>query len=367
MSSAAGSPKRIAIIAPSLAGVLRDRANLIRALTDRGHSILAVAPSQLAGEIAALHHLGGEHRNFDPRPPGLAFLAGRKVVQTVRDILSAWNAEIAVVSGLGLAGLAATAARKARVQRVVTIVGGLGSSSDAERRLVAQSYRRAVKLSDAVILHNAHDARVLAAEFKMAAPGTIAVASGDGVDLDAFTPAPLPDPAGPVTFVMISDPNERQAIEAYTAAARDISARGHPARFELATDRELAQETAFLTAEGVTFLGRAAEPGLVLAGAHVAVHLSADDGSPTALKQALAAGRPVLTLDTPGCREAVDERVNGCLVPPGDRAALVAGLESFLLHRDLLPSEARAARTKAVQAFDRHKVLAPALAAIEGA
>ena len=166
---------------------------------------------------------------------------------------------------------------------------------------------------------------------------------------------------------MIADPNERLAIEAYTAAAREITARGYPARFELATDRDMAQETAFLTAEGVTFLGRATEPARVLAGAHVAVHLSADDGSPTALKQALATGRPVLTLDTPGCREAVDERVNGCLVSPGDRAALVAGLESFILHRDLLPSEARAARMKAVQAFDRHKALVPALAAIEGA
>jgi glycosyltransferase involved in cell wall biosynthesis len=320
----------------------------------------------LAAEVAALHHIGGEHRNFDPRPPGLALFAGRKVVQAVRDILSEWKAGTVIVSGHDLAGLAATAARKAGAARVITIAGGLGSGGDEDRRTTAQSYRRAVKLSDAVVLHNAHDARLLAAALKLPDGFPIVVVPGDGVDLDVFTPSPLPDTTGSFTFVMIADPGERQAIESYMLAAREIIGRRQPVRFELATDREMAQETAFLTAGGVTFLGRAADPNHVLANAHVAVHLSADDGSPAALKQALAAGRPVLTLDVPGCREAVDERVNGCLVRPNDGRALVAALESFLCHRDLLASEARAARSKAVQAFDRQKVLAPVLAAVEG-
>lgn len=364
-SSPTGVPKRIAIVAPTLAGVLRDRANLIRALKARGHSVLAVAASQLAAEVAALHHLGGEHRNFDPRPPGMALFARRKVIQTVRDTLSAWKAETVIVCGRDLAGLAATAARKAGVARVITIAGGLGSGKDEDRRLTARSYGRAVKFSDAVVLHNAYDARILEALLKVPG-GSPVVVPGDGVDLDALTPSPLPDPAGGIVFVMIADPSERSAIEAFASAAQEVRGRGEAVRFELATDREMSEETAFLTAGGLTFLGRAADPNQVLANAHVAVHLSADDGSPTALKQALAAGRPVLTLNVPGCREAVDERVNGCLVPPNDGRALVAALESFILHRDLLASEARAARSKAVQAFDCQKVLAPVLVAVEG-
>lgn len=364
-SSSAGVPKRIAIVAPTLAGVLRDRANLIRALKARGHSVLAVAGSQLAGEVAALHHLGGEHRNFDPRPPGMALFAKRKLIQAVREILSAWKAETVIVTGRDLAGLAATSARKAGASRVITIAGGLGTGGDEDRRTTAHSYRRAVKLSDAVVVHNEHDARILAAVLKVPGGGPVVV-PGDGVDLDAFTPSPLPDLAGGITFVMIADPGERPAIEAFISAAQELNARGQPARFELATDREMAQETAFLTAGSLTFLGRAADIDRVLANAHVAVHLSADDGSPAALKQALAAGRPILTLDAPGCREAVDERVNGCLVPPNDGRALVAALDSFIIHRDLLASEARAARLKAVQAFDWQQVLAPVLAAVEG-
>ncbi len=360
---APGLPKRIAIVAPSLAGILRDRANLMRALTTRGHKVLAAGASHLAGEVAALHHLGGEHRNFDPRPAGLAIFANRKVIQALRGILFDWQADTVVVSGRDLASLAATAARKAGAKRIVTIVGGLGNGG-VGRRAEAQRYRRAVMWSDSVVVHNEDDGRVVQ-EVLQVPWHKLIFTPGDGVDVEAFQALPLPAQDQPLTFVMIADPDQRAGIEAYIAAAQTLRARGSAARFQLATDREAAQDTAFLTADGVAFLGRAAEPAGVLAAAHVAVHLSADDGSPTALKQALAAGRPVLTLDVPGCREAADERVNGCVVAPDDPGALVAALESFVVHRDLLPAEARAARAKAVQAFDRKRVLEPVILALE--
>lgn len=357
-SAAAGQPQRIAIVAPTLAGVLCDRSNLIRALKARGHAVLVVAASQLAGEVAALHHLGGEHRTFDPKPAGMAFFAQRRVVRAVRDILAAWQAGTVVVSGEGLAALAASAARQAGGRRIVTIIGGLGGGS-------AAAYRRAVKLSAAIICHNEETARAVSATFKLQGK-TLVVTPGDGVDLVAFPILPLPAQMLPVRFLMITNPDERVAIEAYTAAARDLTARGLDACFELATDREAAQDTTLLTVAGVTFHGRAADPANLLAGVHVAVQLSADDGSPAALKQALATGRPVITLDVPGCREMVDERVNGCLVPPGDQGALMAALESFVRHRDLMPAEARASRVKAENGLGGAQVLAPVLAAIEG-
>jgi glycosyltransferase involved in cell wall biosynthesis len=68
---------------------------------------------------------------------------------------------------------------------------------------------------------------------------------------------------------------------------------------------------------------------------------------PRPLLQALAAGRPILATDVAGCRETVDERVNGCLVAPRDAAALADAMESFLRRPDLIPAMARASRAKA--------------------
>ena len=63
-------------------------------------------------------------------------------------------------------------------------------------------------------------------------------------------------------------------------------------------------------------------------------------------------GVPIITTDARGCRETVDERVNGCLVPIGDANALAEAINSFLRRPDLLPAMARASRQKAIRLFD---------------
>jgi glycosyltransferase involved in cell wall biosynthesis len=84
----------------------------------------------------------------------------------------------------------------------------------------------------------------------------------------------------------------------------------------------------------------------------VFVYPSHVEGMPLAVLEALATGRPVITTDTPGCRETVDEKVSGCLVPPGDSEALMRAMRSFLKRPDLIPSLSRAARLKAERRFD---------------
>ena len=51
------------------------------------------------------------------------------------------------------------------------------------------------------------------------------------------------------------------------------------------------------------------------------------EGVPTVLLEAAASGRPVVASDTPGCREFVEDGVNGLLVPPGDAMALALAIE----------------------------------------
>lgn len=47
---------------------------------------------------------------------------------------------------------------------------------------------------------------------------------------------------------------------------------------------------------------------------------------PNKVWQAMAAGRPVVTADTPGAREVLEDGVSALLVPPGDAGALAAAL-----------------------------------------
>jgi len=63
--------------------------------------------------------------------------------------------------------------------------------------------------------------------------------------------------------------------------------------------------------------------------------LSESEGSPNAILEAMAAGRPIIASNTSGIPELVELEVNGMLVPPGDPLAFAHALEKLLLDPNL--------------------------------
>ena len=54
------------------------------------------------------------------------------------------------------------------------------------------------------------------------------------------------------------------------------------------------------------------------------------EGIPRSLLEAMAMGKPIITTDNIGCREIVDDGVNGYLVPPKDVPALKESISKLL-------------------------------------
>jgi glycosyltransferase involved in cell wall biosynthesis len=81
------------------------------------------------------------------------------------------------------------------------------------------------------------------------------------------------------------------------------------------------------------------------------------EGLPRVLVEASAAGRPIITTDTPGCRDVVKDGVNGTLVPPGNIPALVDALRKLLIDRDMCTRMGLAARQRFEKQFTLEAVL----------
>jgi glycosyltransferase involved in cell wall biosynthesis len=115
----------------------------------------------------------------------------------------------------------------------------------------------------------------------------------------------------------------------------------------------------------IQYLGPQADPRPYMARTHVFVLPARGDAIPQALIEAIAMGRPVITSTSRGCRVAVREGGNGMIVPPGDSSALAGAMARLLLRPDLIPAMSRASREFAEAQFDRRRINARLLAAID--
>jgi glycosyltransferase involved in cell wall biosynthesis len=102
----------------------------------------------------------------------------------------------------------------------------------------------------------------------------------------------------------------------------------------------------------IIWLGPRRDVAALLAGAHIACQPSTyREGLPKSALEAMAAGKPLVATDVPGCREAVVDGQTGFLVPPRDPAALAAALQKLIMDPDLRAEFGAAARKRAVENF----------------
>ena len=73
--------------------------------------------------------------------------------------------------------------------------------------------------------------------------------------------------------------------------------------------------------------------------------------------EACAAGRAVVTTDTPGCREIVHAGENGLLVPARDATALAAAIRRLIENPDLRHRMGVAGRVRAESEFGIERVV----------
>ena len=80
----------------------------------------------------------------------------------------------------------------------------------------------------------------------------------------------------------------------------------------------------------------------------------------------MAMGRPIITTDAPGCRETVQDGVNGYLVPIKNSKKLAEAMEKFILNPKLISKMGEASRNIAEEKYDVRKVNSVILNALAG-
>jgi len=214
-----------------------------------------------------------------------------------------------------------------------------------------------------LIVQNEDDRRLVLRE-KLVAPDHLLLIPGSGVDVEALVPTPEP-PAPPVAFACVCRMLKDKGIVELAEAARLVKAHGVSVVVRLVggTDAEnpscLSEQQlhAWETEGLVEWLGHRTDIAAIWRDAHVAVLPSYREGMPKALLEAEACGRAVITTDVEGCREAIEDGVQGILVPVRQAEPLAAAMIRLAQDAELRQRMGAAARVRAEARFDKRMVV----------
>lgn len=268
------------------------------------------------------------------------------------------------------------AARWARVPAVVAAMSGLGYvfiGADARARVLRQIvkplFRAALATPNTHMIFQNPDDRQQFIQLGVIQPERTALIRGSGVDMTRFVPTPEPDGLPVVMFA--GRLMWRKGIGAFVEVARRLHGR---ARFVVvgyaeATSPDTVAETQlrqWVEAGWIEWWGQRDDMPQVLAAAHlVCLPSTYGEGVPKVLIEAAACARPIVTTDTPGCREIAQDGENGLLVPPDDLPALTAAVAQLIGDKALRQRMGQAGHRRARDAFSLEHVVSATLALYE--
>jgi glycosyltransferase involved in cell wall biosynthesis len=164
---------------------------------------------------------------------------------------------------------------------------------------------------------------------------------------------------GDIVVVMISRVIRSKGVLEFMTAAREIK-QGHPnIRFLLVgpedknnMDRLNPEELAELK-QHVVWTGARQDVPDILAMSDIFVLPSAyREGVPRVLLEAASMGLPIVTTNSPGCKDVVEDGANGYLVPVRDPEALKKAVLQLVSQPGLCRTFGQVSRKRAVERFE---------------
>jgi len=362
--------KKVIIIANTTWNIVNFRNGLVEAFLEQGFEVVVVTPSD--GTVSQVSAMGCKYI------PVQLSQSSKNPIKDLRLLIEYFRifrteTPMAVLSFTIKPNIYGSIAARLCKVPIINNIAGLGhafSSNNILNKLVVRLYRLALSYSEHVFFQNQDDFHQFT-EQKIVGEEKCDVIPGSGVNLSKFSYAPVNRGSDDniddrdytkFRFLMVARLLWDKGVLEFVGAARQIKNKYPDVIFTLAG---FAEETNSRTVpeelisewhnEGViNFVGRLEDVRPLLRESHCVVLPSYyREGIPRILIEAAATGRPVITTDSIGCRNAVIDGVTGILCAPRDEESLRQAMEITLsLSLGQLSIMGRNAREMVEQKFD---------------
>lgn len=368
---------KFTLVANYLPHVLNFRGKLLEAISDLGYEIHILAPElgSYPNESKHFNSLGYHLHSIPLERTGTNPITDLRTLLSTYSLLRHIKPDVILSYTIKPVIYGTLAAWLAKVPKRFVLISGLGytfSEIDEKdtrtslQKFIHSLYTQALTKSNKVFFQNPDDLQLFK-KLAILKPNIAAtIVNGSGVDTSRFDVLPFPTySSGEIkpSFLLIARLLKDKGLIEYIEAAKIIKSRYPETEFHLVgyIDENPAAITQsqldeWVNSGVVNYWGKLNDVRPAIAASSVYVLPSYREGTSRSVLEAMAMGRPIITTDAPGCRETVDDSVNGFLVPIKNVDNLVIAMEKFIKQPQLIEAMGKASRQLTVEKYDVKKV-----------
>lgn len=351
--------KKILILSNHHAYTYNFRKEIIKRLIDEGCKVYIVLP--YGEKVELLKEMGCEFIDLPLDRRGMNPIKDLKLIRSYYDIISEIKPD-AILSYTVKPNIYGGIVSRIKNIPFFPNITGLGSAVENEssiQKLIIKLYKVAFKKATCVFFQNEENKNFFLESIFV--PDNYRVIPGSGVNIEQFSPLQYPTNES-TEFVFISRIMKEKGIDQYLDAATVIKKKYPETNFHILGFCEENYEAtlAEMQKKGIIhYHGMQSDVKKFIKKTHCTIHPTYyPEGISNVLLESAACARPIITSNRSGCREVVDEGINGYLIEQQNSQDLIDKIESFLkLSMEDKKKMGLAGRRKVKREFDRDIVV----------
>ncbi len=358
------------LISPKNRTVYNFRGDLIKEIIKSGYEVIVTGPDET--DIDKIEMLGARFVKIPMNKTGTSVLKDIRYCRNLVSLMKKENPDVVLGYTIKPVVYGSIAGKLAGVKNINCMVTGGGYTFTATSFkakllgvIVRMLYRVGFACANHVIFQNPDDLEEFCKR-KLTTRKKCSVVNGSGVNVNHFEVKEFPET---VSFFMLSRLLKSKGVVEYLQAAEEVKQEYPNTKFFLLGKYETNMQDAVQK----EFVEKYIDRGIIqrfdetndvrpyYAMASVYVLPSYREGTPRTVLEAMAMGRAIITTDTQGCRETVEENRNGFLVPVKDYKMLAQKMKLFIERPELIKTMGTASREYVTDKFEVNKVNADML------
>ena len=346
------------------------RLPIMKKLVEEGHKVYAVCPK--GDKFDSFFEHGIEPIEYKIERGSLNPFKELKAIYNIYGAIKTLNLDVLHTFTAKPNIYGTLAGKMAKVPSIVNLVEGLGSfyvedttKSIIIRNVIEKLYKIVFSMSHQVVFVNSDDPEYLEKR-GVITKNKITIIKSVGIDTEAFNlnkiskieVDKLRNDLGlkdKIVVLMVARAIWHKGVREYYESAKILSENKN-LKFILVGDIDEGNPSSanveFLNAGAVMWLGRRDDILELTAISDIYVLPSYREGVPRTLLEAASMAKPIITTNTVGCREVVEDGKNGFLIPVKDAQQLANKIEYLSKHSDERKIMGENGRIRAINEFD---------------